>query len=132
MRGRKPAGIVSGSSPVTTAPNPPSWLSKDAKAEWRRVAPILVDERKVLTEADLGTLESYCIATGTVREAHRTLNRDGLMLAGKRHPAFGMMNSAQTTARLCAAELGLTPVSRSRPAIRDDGESDDDNPLDIS
>ncbi|MEW9838093.1 phage terminase small subunit P27 family [Mesorhizobium sp. ZMM04-4] len=112
-------------------PNPPAWLSKDAKAEWRRVAPILVDERKVLTEADLGTLESYCIATGTVREAHRTLNHDGLMIGDKRHPAFGVMNAAQTTARLCAAELGLTPVSRSRPAIRDDGDDDDLSPLDI-
>lgn len=122
---------MSGSSPVTRVPNAPAWLSKDAKAEWRRVAPILVDERKVLTEADLGTLESYCIATGTVREAHRTLNRDGLMIAGKRHPAFGVMNAAQTTARLCAAELGLTPVSRSRPAIRDDGDNDDLSPLDI-
>ncbi|RWF07315.1 MAG: phage terminase small subunit P27 family, partial [Mesorhizobium sp.] len=71
MRGRKPAGIVAGTSPVTKVPPAPTWLSKDAKAEWRRVAPILVNERKVLTEADLGTLESYCIATGTVREAHR-------------------------------------------------------------
>ncbi|MER9210066.1 phage terminase small subunit P27 family [Mesorhizobium sp. M0771] len=134
MRGRKPAGIVAGTSTVTKAPPPPAWLSKDAKAEWRRVAHILVNERKVLTEADLGTLESYCIATGTVREAHRALNRDGLVVAGKRHPAFGMMNAAQTTARLCAAELGLTPVSRSRPSIRDDGENDNDNdnPLDIS
>ncbi|RWD50585.1 MAG: phage terminase small subunit P27 family, partial [Mesorhizobium sp.] len=111
-------------------PPAPTWLSKDAKAEWRRVAPILVNERKVLTEADLGTLESYCIATGTVREAHRALNRDGLVVAGKRHPAFGMMNAAQTTARLCAAELGLTPVSRSRPAIRED-EDDELSPLDF-
>ncbi|RWE55784.1 MAG: phage terminase small subunit P27 family [Mesorhizobium sp.] len=130
MRGRKPAGIVAGTSPVTKVPPAPTWLSKDAKAEWRRVAPILVNERKVLTEADLGTLESYCIATGTVREAHRALNRDGLVVAGKRHPAFGMMNAAQTTARLCAAELGLTPVSRSRPAIRED-EDDELSPLDF-
>lgn len=131
MRGRKPAGIVAGTSPVTKVPPAPAWLSKDAKAEWRRVAPILVNERKVLTEADLGTLESYCIATGTVREAHRTLNRDGLVVAGKRHPAFGMMNAAQTTARLCAAELGLTPVSRSRPAIREESNDSDFADLDL-
>ncbi len=130
MRGRKPDTIVTGSSPVLKTPSAPSWLSKDAKAEWRRVAPILVDERKVLTVADLGTLESYCIAIGTTREAHRALNRDGLVVAGKRHPAFGVMNAAQTTARLCAAELGLTPVSRSRPAIRED-EDDELSPLDI-
>lgn len=129
MRGRKPASIVGGSSPVLDVPKAPAWLSKEAKAEWRRVAVILV-ERKVLTEGDLGILESYVVAVATVREAHRQIQRDGMVLAGKRHPLFGVMNNAQTTARLCAAELGLTPVSRSRPAIRDDEDEDgDDNPL---
>lgn len=131
MRGRKPASIVSGSSSVTAVPNPPAYMSKDAKAEWRRVAPILVTERKTLTEADLGTLENYCLATGTMRQAQRILNAEGLVTAaGKRHPAFGIMNAAQTTQRLCAAELGLTPVSRSRPAVRSEGNHDD-NPFGI-
>jgi phage terminase small subunit len=44
-----------------------------------------------------------------------------------------MMNAAQTTARLAANELGLTPVSRSRPSIRDNNQDDDDdNPLNVS
>lgn len=131
MRGRKPSAIVSGSNPVTNVPNPPSYMSKDAKAEWRRVAPILIRERKTLTEADLATLENYCLATGTMRQAQRILNVEGLVTAaGKRHPAFGIMNAAQTTQRLCAAELGLTPVSRSRPAVRSEGNNDE-NPFDI-
>lgn len=129
MRGRKPNSIVAGSNPVLELPKAPAWLAKDAKAEWKRVTPILVSERKVLTEADLGTLESYCVATGTVRECARQLASDGLMLAGKRHPLLGVQNAAMTTARLCAAELGLTPVSRSRPSIREDKEEDDDSPL---
>ena len=131
MRGRKPAAIVTGSNPVTVVPSPPSYFPKDAKAEWRKIAPILIDERKTLTEADLGTLESYCLATGNMRAAQRILNVEGLVTAaGKRHPAFGIMNAAQTTQRLCAAELGLTPVSRSRPAVRSEG-NDDDNPFGI-
>jgi P27 family predicted phage terminase small subunit len=85
----------------------------------------------VLTEADLGTLESYCVSAGVIRECQRVINRDGVMLGNKRHPAFGMMNSSQATMRLAANELGLTPVSRSRPSIRDDDPGDDDNPLDI-
>lgn len=124
MRGRKPSAMVPGSSPVRTVPKAPRWLSKDAQAEWRRVAPILI-ERGVLTDADLGTLESYCAAMGNVREAQRTLNSEGLTLNGKRHPAFGIQNAASTTARLCATELGLTPVSRSRPSIRDDQHDND-------
>lgn len=131
MRGRKPSTIVNGSNPVTEVPNPPTYMSKDAKAEWRRVAPILIRERKTLTEADLATLENYCLATGTMRQAQRILNVEGLVTAqGKRHPAFGIMNAAQTTQRLCAAELGLTPVSRSRPAVRSDG-NDAENRFDI-
>jgi P27 family predicted phage terminase small subunit len=107
-------------------PRPPAYLSKDAKAEWRKVVPILVVERQTLTEADLGTLESYCNAIGTMRQAQRIINAEGLVtVAGKRHPAFGIMNAAQTTARLCAAELGLTPVSRSRPAVRENADDED-------
>ncbi|KQN72403.1 phage terminase small subunit P27 family [Devosia sp. Leaf64] len=126
MRGRKPSTIVSGSSPVTDVPRPPSYMSRDAKAEWKRVAPILIVERKTLTEADLATLENYCIATGTMREAHRILTREGLVTAaGKKHPAHGILNNAQTIHRLCAGVLGLTPVDRSRPAMRDEGDDEE-------
>lgn len=127
-RGRKPDAIVTGSNAVASVPRAPTWLSKDAKAEWNRVAPILID-RRTLTEADLGTLESYCTATGNVRQMQRILNRDGAIVVSdkgpKRHPALGVQNAAMTTARLCASELGLTPVSRSRPAIREDIDDDD-------
>ena len=128
MRGRKPAAILSGTGTVDAAPKAPSWLSKDAKAEWNRVVPILI-ERRTLTEADLGTLESYVTATGTVRECQRAIAKDGLFVVDakgslKRHPALGVQNASMTTARLCAAELGLTPVSRSRPSIRDDSAED--------
>ncbi|MCB1511520.1 MAG: phage terminase small subunit P27 family [Hyphomicrobiaceae bacterium] len=130
MRGTKPHLVVSNDA-VKKPPAPPSWLSTEAKKEWRRVMPILI-QRRILTTADLGSLESYCTSIGTMREAQAILNRDGLLVDGKRNPAFGIMNAAQTTARLYAAELGLTPVSRSRPAIREDGDDDDLNPLDIS
>lgn len=130
MRGAKPQLVVSNDA-IRKVPQPPSWLSVEAKKEWRRVMPILI-ERRILTTADLGSLESYCASIGVMREAQAILNAEGLVLDGKRHPAFGIMNAAQTTARLCAAELGLTPVSRSRPAIREDDDDDSLNPLDIS
>lgn len=130
MRGAKPTLVVSNDA-VTKAPAAPSWLSSEAKKEWRRVMPILV-ERRILTTADLGSLESYCTSIGAMREAQAILNVEGLILDGKRHPAFGIMNAAQTTARLAASVLGLTPVDRSRPAIREDGDDDDLNPLNFS
>ena len=128
MRGRKPQSIISGSAPLDAATKPPAWFSKDARAEWLRVMPILA-ARNTITEADLPTLENYCTAIGTVREAQREINKHGLIIesakGAKRNPAFGIQNAAMTTARLCASELGLTPVSRSRPSIRNDNDNDD-------
>ena len=140
MRGTKPHLVVDNGA-VRIAPRPPAWLSKDAAAEWRRVVPILV-ERRILTRADLGSLENYCVAIGQVREMERHLQEHGhvfeafkempdgrvVSLGMKRNPAVGIQSDAMTRARLLAAELGLTPVSRSRPSIRDDG--DDDSLLD--
>lgn len=121
VRGAKPA-IKPAAAPAK-AGTAPSWLSKDAKAEWRRVMPLLV-ERRILTDADLGSLENYCVAVGRVREIEKIIQKMGV------EPAhFRMQNAAIQTARQLAAELGLTPVSRSRPAVDDNGEGDDDSPL---
>jgi P27 family predicted phage terminase small subunit len=108
--------------------SPPAWLSKHAKAEWRRVMPDLT-KRRILTAADLGSLENYCLAIGHVRDMERKITKEGHVIETPRgpraHPAVRIQSDAMTRARLLAAELGLTPVSRSRPAIRDDENSDD-------
>jgi len=120
---------------MAAVPRAPAILSKEAKAEWRRVAPLLV-ARHILTDADLGTLESYAIAIGTVREARRVIAAEGLTFMGasgpKRHPAVGVMNEAMGLALRLAAELGLTPVSRSRPSIRDDDRDDEGDALGLA
>ena len=127
MRGRKPelATVRNALEAVITAP---AWLSKQAKAEWRRVMPDLT-KRRILTAADLGSLENYCIAIGQVRDMERLVGKEGHVVETARgpraHPAVRIQSDAMTRARLLAAELGLTPVSRSRPAIRDDENSDD-------
>lgn len=122
MKGRKPE-LTSDASAIAMPLTPPSWLSKHAKAEWRRVMPELT-KRRILTTADLGCLEAYCIAIGRIREL------EILLRAGIDPKLCRMQDKAMVTARQLAAELGLTPVSRSRPAVRDnDNEGDDDNPL---
>lgn len=117
---------------------PPEFLSEDAKAEWRRIVPILAD-RRILTEADVGSLENYCMAIGTVREMDRDvqktgavqkvykLDKDGnsVLVSMRKNPAVSIRSDAMTQARLLAAELGATPVSRSRPAVADDDDDDD-------
>ena len=131
MRGRKPETIIAGT--MDDVPNAPTWLGKDAKAEWRRVAPIIVTERKTLTLADLATFAAYCSAVGEISEAARIIERDGMIFQGasgpKKHPAVAIKSDAMTQARLLANELGLTPVSRSRPAIRNEGGEDEGSDL---
>jgi P27 family predicted phage terminase small subunit len=126
MRGTKPS-MVQARDAIDTNRAAPAWMSKDAKAEWKRVFPSLV-QRRILTMADLGGLESYCVATGRIRELERALQKEGIDPVMVR-----MQDKAMQTARQLAAELGLTPVSRSRPTMRDDdNENDDENPINIS
>jgi len=130
MRGAKPH-MKEDAESIRDALPAPDWLSADAIAEWNRVIQILVD-RRILTHADLASLENFCVAIGTVREMERTIQAEGYTYVSdtgiKRHPAVAIQAEAMTRARLLAAELGLTPVSRSRPTIRDD--ADDDSLLD--
>jgi P27 family predicted phage terminase small subunit len=88
-----------------------------------------------LTDADMGSVEAYCTATGLVREMQRTIAREGAIIDTERgprkHPAIAVQSDAMNRARLLAAELGLTPVSRSRPSVRDDESEQDVSPLDI-
>jgi len=130
VKGRKPTSIVASSSAVAEVPRPPAWLSKAAKVEWRRVAPILV-ARNVLEEADLATLAGYASAVGQVIEAEAILAREGLTYMGasgpKRHPACAIKSDGLNQMRLLGGQFGLNPVDRSRPSIREgaDDEGED-------
>lgn len=132
MRGAKPQLVVDNGA-INRDHKAPSWMSKDSKAEWKRVFPVL-RERRILTVADLGALENYCVALGQVREMERMLQDEGHVINSdngpKKHPAVAVQADAMTRARLLAAELGLTPVSRSRPSVRKDEDESDISPLD--
>lgn len=134
MKGTKP-DIRPDRDAIAQAPNPPSWFAKDAKTEWRRVMPLLI-ERRILTDADMGSVENYCVAMGQVRELERAIKADGFVVQTARgpraNPAVKLQADAMSRSLRLAAELGLTPVSRSRPTIRNDGDSDGTSPLDIS
>lgn len=133
MKGRKPAQIIAGK--MHYVPPPPAWLSRLGKAEWRKVTPILV-ERGHLTDADLGTLAAYADAAGQLAEATRLVNREGMVVATangpRKHPAISIQINARNQVRQLAAELGLTPVSRSRPSVRNEPDESDDDPLAVS
>lgn len=114
------------SDPITKSPLAPKDMSTEAKAEWKRVMPVLV-ERRVLSGADLAAVERYCEATGDIAIARAAIATDGAYVPNrlgelKRHPAFATLRESTAEARRWAAELGLTPASRSRVA----GDADQD------
>ncbi|WP_439374944.1 phage terminase small subunit P27 family [Bradyrhizobium sp. DASA03120] len=124
MKGRKPE-LQADANALDASTKPPTWMNRHGKAEWRRVMPVLA-HRRILTPADLGCLESYCIAIGRIRDLEL------LLRAGIDPKLCRMQDKAMVTARQLAAELGLTPVSRSRPAVREDNVESDDDPLAVS
>jgi phage terminase small subunit len=64
VRDRKP-DITPDFRALTVATEPPVWLSKDAKAEWKRVLPHLIG-RQILTAGDLASFASYCAAAAQI------------------------------------------------------------------
>lgn len=129
MKGTKPYLVVINGT-VAAFPPAPDWLAAEAKAEWRRMQPFL-EERKFLTDVDLANLENYCVAQGRVRECETDIQATtDLTLKTK---LWRMQNQAMTQAKQLGAELGLTPMARSRPMQRNLFDPEDGNdPLDIS
>ena len=124
MKGRKPASIVAGT--VSTVLRPPSWLSADARAEWKRIIGDLV-ARGILSEADMGLLEDLCVQRGRIRDLERRIQASPdldfkLVRAQK---------DAIQTARQIAAEIGATPVSRSRPTVHNEQNDDEEHLSDL-
>jgi P27 family predicted phage terminase small subunit len=98
----------------------PSWLDKDAKKEWRRLAPML-ERLGVLTETDTGALTAYCEAWSTWKNATQKIREFGMVV---KHPSPGKLpvvspymriaNNALTQMRGLLVEFGMTPSSRAR------------------
>jgi P27 family predicted phage terminase small subunit len=136
MKGAKPALRLVGDADlgVRSTPRAPAWLSDEGKAEWRRVLPLLM-ERSILSRADLSTLASYCAAFGQVQQCQKILNDEGLVIESNQgprgHPAAVVQHRAQSQMRQYAAELGLTPVSRSRAAVVGRKEADEWSDMDL-
>lgn len=122
LRGVKPP-LIPDRTPLTKAPAAPKWMTDEARAEWKRIMPRLIEDR-IITKADLTGVENYCLAVGRVREIEAMFRVSGLDKV-----LFGMQNRAMQTARQLAAEYGLTPTSRARVGSAANNDDDDDNPM---
>jgi P27 family predicted phage terminase small subunit len=111
---------------VEPLPQPPDFLSKIAKQEWRRITPEL-HRLGLLTCVDLSAFAAYCQAYARWVAAESALQVNGKMeftLQTDRgnivyNPLVGIASAACRDMVKYAAEFGLTPASRSRIATSD-------------
>ena len=110
------------------APRPPKTLSAVGKAEWRRVAPLML-RRGTLREEILSVLEAYCMAVAQAREYAEMAagqpvvipTADGKGL--KRNPVHGFLSEALKQVGVYSKILGLAVGSKGR-ALSEDVEAD--------
>jgi len=111
-----------------TIPSPPRWLGSVARAEWRRVAPML-HKRGLMARRFVAALAGYCRAYGELVEAQRLIELEGRTVTTDKgnviqHPAVGMANRAADQLRAYLVEFGLSPSAEGRLATGDAGAAD--------
>lgn len=116
--------------PEPIAPDPPKWLTGEAKKEWLRVAPEL-EKLGLLTRVDMAALAGYCQAYATWVKAEKILKKEGLTFTTpngyiQQRPEVSIAQKSLQIVRGFCAEFGLTPSARSRMSLPDQAGDEDD------
>ena len=109
--------------PKPIAPDPPPGLDRFGKQAWQRLAPML-ERLGLLTEADAEMLWTFCDTWSVLRRAVRELQKLNPTDDNYRRVAVTVEN-ARKDLRLLGAEFGLTPASRSKIDLPDQGDDAD-------
>lgn len=112
--------------PERKAPTCPKWLDKEAKKEWKRLAPKL-ERMGVLTEVDMAAFAGYCQAYSRWRENEQFISEHGSLVRTPsgywmQVPQVSMAQQYMKQMEKFAEQFGLTPASRSR-LIADSAEA---------
>ena len=104
--------------PTKKAPPCPTWLDKEARREWRRLAKSL-EAMGVLTEADAAVFAAYCQAYGRWKQAESKITDGNLVFLTpsgypQQNPYLSIAQQNMKLMHSFASEFGLTPASRSR------------------
>jgi P27 family predicted phage terminase small subunit len=143
MKGRKPKPTVlrmlegnpgkrkiNAREPKTPAgvPECPDFLDDEARAEWFRTVPVL-QEMGLLSRADRSALAAYCTAYSRWVQAEALVKKLGVIVKSPekgfpmKSPYLTVADQALEIMRKLMVEFGLTPSSRSRIRVPDDGSA---------
>lgn len=102
--------------PPTTQLRCPNYLLPEARKEWRRLAPVLMN-MGLLTVADAVPFAGYCQAYARWREAQDEITKHGSIYKDgegriRPNPYIAIANQQMREIKSFAADFGLTPSNR--------------------
>lgn len=114
--------------PDIVIPECPPHLQGEARKEYQRITPILA-KLKVISEADLASLVSYCELWGIYLNATKMLKKEGEVLYSDKGNAYinpwkNIQTGAMKDMLRFSVEFGMTPSSRSRIKVETPTEED--------
>jgi P27 family predicted phage terminase small subunit len=104
--------------PKLGIPPCPKFLNKPARAEWKRITPLLL-EVGLLSQIDRAALTAYCQAWGRWADAEQMLSKVGTLVKSPNgypmpHPYLAIANKAMRQMHSLLLEFGMSPSARSR------------------
>ena len=110
--------------PKVEAPSCPSWLRREAKAEWKRLVPGLLKDG-LLTKRDRALLTAYCDAWADLHQFEKILQEDGVTYVTgggiiAQHPMVVAKHKAREQVNKLGAKFGLSPTDRCQVSKPDD------------
>lgn len=99
-------------------PSCPSWLTAEARAEWRRIVPQL-EQAGVIAKVDRALLAAYCEAWGEFVKMVQLIQQQGELIKTTNgnvihHPYLSVRNRARQVLLQLAQQFGLSPSARTR------------------
>jgi P27 family predicted phage terminase small subunit len=115
--------------PEVSIPAPPHHLSKEARAEWDRMAPILAD-MGLISEVDRSAFAMYCQSWGDHAKAENMIRKHGAVVKTTngnivQSPWVGISNRAKLIAHKFLVGFGMTPADRGKVTARKEETQED-------
>ena len=113
--GKRPLNTME-PTPPNVSIHCPQYLLPDARKEWKRLAPILI-QMGLLTAADVVPFAAYCTAFARWKEAEEEISRHGSIYKDddgriRPNPFIAIANQQMREIKSFAADFGLTPSNR--------------------
>jgi P27 family predicted phage terminase small subunit len=121
---------------LSNDPKPPSWLSAEAKKEWKRVLEATRKHPGWLQVVDRAALTAYCTHWSVFEAAAKDVAKRGHLVPGRssadeakeilvKNPSVQIMRDAGVQMRGWVKELGFSPDSRGRIDLEPEQTEDD-------